>query len=292
MYEQHKIILGEDTIVMHRFKGSGVPVLLLHGSVENGKIFFTKQGKGLAPWLAQNGFDVFIPDMRGKGESTPKIAKGHSHTQYEQITEDIPAYLNFIKVTCGQSDIHFGAHSWGGVLLLSFLARFNNTNVKSMVFFGTKRKIYKTGLKKWFMIDLMWNKVGTFLSNKYGYLPSVKLKFGSDNEPKDFYQQTNQWVMNDNWIDPVDGYDYKKNLQKLKLPPTLFLTGTKDKMLGFKGDVIALKNELGDQQMTDFKHIGKAEDFKNDYDHINLLTHPDCPEDVFPLMLDWLNSNS
>ena len=40
---------------MRRFSrgGEGVPVLLLHGSIENGRIFYSESGKGFAPWLAE-----------------------------------------------------------------------------------------------------------------------------------------------------------------------------------------------------------------------------------------------
>ena len=48
----------------------GTPVLMLHvGTIENGKIFYTESGKGLACYLAEQGFDVFVADFRGKGKS-------------------------------------------------------------------------------------------------------------------------------------------------------------------------------------------------------------------------------
>jgi len=53
----------------------GQPVVMLHGSIENGKIFYSSSGKGLAPFLADQGYDVFVPDFRGKGKSTPPIVK-------------------------------------------------------------------------------------------------------------------------------------------------------------------------------------------------------------------------
>lgn len=292
MYEKHFIPIGEDQVCLHRFKNEGgTPILLLHGSVENGRIFYTKSGKGLGPFLCENGFDVYVPDMRGKGESTPTIGPGHAHTQTEQIMEDIPAYLAKIEELRPYTSIHFGAHSWGGVLLLSYMARFKDKRVKSMVFFGTKRKIYQKGLKKWFMINVMWDWFGERIAKKNGYLPSVKWKFGSDNEPRRFYQQTNRWVMDDEWVDQLDGFDYKAELQKMNLPPVLYLTGTKDKMLGNHGDVQRLQKETGPHQPTKFLHIGVAQGFKNDYDHINLLTHKDAPSDHFQLALDWYKEN-
>ena len=103
IYEKHCIPIGADQIALHRFYTckTDVPVLLLHGSIENGKIFFTKGGKGLAPYLSQLGFDVYVPDMRGKGESLPKISSKHNHSQFEQITVDIPKYLEKIQKQSG-----------------------------------------------------------------------------------------------------------------------------------------------------------------------------------------------
>lgn len=291
MYEKHIIQIESDQIVLHRFKGNeaAIPVLMLHGSVENGRIFYTKSGKGLAPYLATQGLDVYVPDMRGKGESTPKIALGHAHTQTQQITQDIPAYLEKIASLRPFESIHFGAHSWGGVLFLAYLARFKDKRVKSMTFFGSKRKIYQTGLKKWFMIDLMWDRYGKRIAKKNGFLPAKKLRFGIESEPLEFYLQTAKWVAEDAWIDPEDGFDYQQAFQQIQLPPTLYLTGSHDKMLGFKDDVLRLKEETGTHQKTAFQLIGKTTGFNVDYDHINILTHPKAQEEVYPLMKAWMD---
>ena len=70
---------------------------MLHGAVENGKIFYSEKNKGLASYLAHHGFDVFVADLRGRGLSEPAIKKGAIHGQTESITEDIPAFINEIK---------------------------------------------------------------------------------------------------------------------------------------------------------------------------------------------------
>ena len=49
---------------VRRFVGEGPPILLLHGSVENGRIFYTDSGRGLASYLARNGHDVYVCDLR------------------------------------------------------------------------------------------------------------------------------------------------------------------------------------------------------------------------------------
>lgn len=44
-----------DILTLQRFRGaeSGPPVLMLHGAIENGRIFYSESGKGLAPYLAR-----------------------------------------------------------------------------------------------------------------------------------------------------------------------------------------------------------------------------------------------
>jgi alpha-beta hydrolase superfamily lysophospholipase len=71
------------------------PCLLVHGAIENGSIFYSKNGKGLGPYLAESGFDVFVADLRGHGLSTPTIAEeGHKadYGQWETINVSIPSF--------------------------------------------------------------------------------------------------------------------------------------------------------------------------------------------------------
>lgn len=38
--------------------------------------------------------------------------------------------------------------------------------------------------------------------------------------------------------------------------------------------------------------LGKSTGFMHDYDHINILTHPDCEKDHFPKIAEWLNQHN
>ncbi len=58
---------------------------MLHGAVENGKIFYSDSGRGLAPFLARRGFDVYVGDLRGRGESRPHISRSSRYGQTEAI---------------------------------------------------------------------------------------------------------------------------------------------------------------------------------------------------------------
>lgn len=290
-FASHYIEKGDYTLHYKRIveNTAGPAVMLVHGSIEDGKIFYSKSGKGIAPFLAKKGFDVYVVDLRGKGESKPAIDAKSDFGQREAILEDMPDLISSIQAN-HQKEIEFiGAHSWGGVITLSYLARFEMPSLKGLFFFGSKRDVRVQNLKRWFNIDLLWNRLGTYLVHKYGYLPAVKYKAGSDNESKRFYLEVNHWVYSKDWIDTTDGFNYAQALRNKQLPPLLSLTGTKDTHSGHAKDVKRLLKEIGGQENHQFKLIGKKTGHKVDYDHINLLTHPKAQEDHFQYLVDWLD---
>lgn len=179
-----------DTLHLRRFykNPKSKPAFLVHGSIENGRIFYSKSGKGLAPFLAENGYDVYVVDLRGRGKSTPKISKELHYGLHEALFEDIATCLQYIRDKKGNQPQYWLSHSWGGVLLMSYFARRpEENNLAKMCFLATKRAITTQNLKKWWMIDVNWRFLGKILAKKYGFLPALKMKFGAENEPRQFF---------------------------------------------------------------------------------------------------------
>lgn len=286
--------VGEHRLHMRRFyqNPEGQPIWMVHGSIEDGRIFYSNSGKGLAPFLAARGYDVFVADLRGRGKSTPAIDHKSNWGLAENLKEDFPAYIQKIKEIKGEQPQHWMAHSWGGVLQLAYLARYQPlAAVKSLTFFGSKRRINTFSLQKLFQVDIMWNGFSRLLVRKYGYLPAKKYGIGSDSESKLSHSETHHWVVAKDWRDWRDGFDYRMALQQTELPPLLSLTGANDRVLGHPHDVQALARETGDATVK-VQVVGKAGGFMHDYDHINLLTHPDAPKDHFQTVVEWLKQHS
>lgn len=286
--------VGEHSLHMRRFyrNPEGQPIWMVHGSIEDGRIFYSSSGKGLAPFLAARGYDVFVADLRGRGKSTPSINKHSRWGLAENLQKDFPAYIQKIKEIKGDQPQHWMAHSWGGVLQLAYLARYQPpVAIKSLTFFGSKRRINTFSLNKLFQVNIIWSLFSRLLIKKFGYLPAKRFKIGSDSESDRSHSETHQWVVAKDWLDWRDGFDYRKALQNTKLPPLLSLTGANDRVLGHPYDVRALARETGDATVK-VQVVGKAEGFRHDYDHINLLTHPDAPGDHFQTVLAWLQQHS
>lgn len=266
---------------------NGKPVFLLHGSIENRRIFYSKSLKGLAPYLAEQGYDVFVADMQGRGKSTPAVSHASTYGQVDVIKTDIPAFLQKINEIKDNQSIHAMGHSWGGVLLLSYMSRFQ-LNIASLVTFGAKRQI-KARNKEYYKLVFNWYFLGKILIWIYGFLPAKKYKIGSDDEPKNHYKQINAWLLAKNgaWIDNVDGFDYGKALKENKIAPSLFIAAKNDAVLGNPKDVKNLQNDVSATE-TEYWLLAKEKGNMHNYDHINMLTHRDCSKDHFPKIVEWL----
>jgi predicted alpha/beta hydrolase len=278
-------------MAIHRFGASpeAIPIVLIHGSIEDSRIFHSRSGKGLAPYLATNGYDVFAPDLPGKGQSVPRIRRGFSHSQTDFISRDLPLMVAHIQSLHPGKKIALGAHSWGGVLLLAYLARYGDASeFGPAVFFASKRRISVLSLRRLLMVDLMWTLVGELATMVKGYLPAKSMGLGSQDEPAAFYRQVNKWVYQKAWKDE-GGYDYRKKLQSMNLPPILYLAGAHDWVLGHPKDVRTLMQESG-QSNAKFMLLGKSTGHQKDYGHIDILTGRACTTDHFPIALKWLKT--
>jgi len=269
---------------------TGTPVLLIPGFIEDGRIFYKETGVGYAAYLAQNGYDVFVADLRGRGKSTPRISRASTYGQEEFITEEMPAYLDKIKELKGDQPVHLGAHSWGGVMVLAYLARTKAPlPVASLVFFASKRRISVRNWPWFVSIFIFWNMIFPLIIRLKGYVDAKGFRLGAENESRNVFYQTAAWVREKEWKQWGGTFDYRLHLSDQELPPALYFAGKKDRVLGNPIDVQILADETGEQRkkvMLLSRENGNAVD----YDHINILIHKAAPKDHFPVALEWMRA--
>ncbi|GFO56460.1 alpha/beta hydrolase [Geomonas sp. Red276] len=284
-----------DTLHLLRLCGNprGPVVFMLHGAIESGRIFYSDSGKGLAPYLASHGFDVYVADLRGRGESAPAIGRGSRFGQTEAIVEDIPALVEAIVKLRGPVPQQWVAHSWGGIILSSVLARFPRylETVNSLVYFGSKRTVRARNLERLVKVDLIWNGICHLVTAVAGYLPARRLGIGSESETRKSHWQSSEWVRKDAWVDSDDGFDYGTAIGKVKLPPAWYLAGKNDRALGHPEDVRRFMESAG-RQPSCYTILAKENGYLHDYGHIDMLTHPDAVRDHFPQVLEWLRQHA
>jgi len=273
-------------------ESKGIPVLMIHGMVEDGRIFYHHSGKGLGSYLAKHGYDVYVADLRGLGKSTPKIHRNSEHGQTETIVTDIPALINFVLEQTQHPQLHLVAHSWGGVNINASLLRFPKLadKVISASYFGSKRRIRTKNFERFFKVDIFWNRLGLVISHKKGFLPAKALKVGSENETLKTHIQCVEWVKKDEWIDSDDNFNYNEAAKNNNLPATLYIAAIKDRALGHKDDVKLFMDESKNNRCK-YLFLSKKLGNALDYNHINMLTAPEAIKDHFPKVLKWMHSH-
>jgi pimeloyl-ACP methyl ester carboxylesterase len=94
--------------------GSGRPFVLLHGLLGSGARL---AGQGLVTGLAERGYRVILPDLRGHGDS----GRPHNPARYpaDILADDMLALIGHM----GLDDYDLGGYSMGGKLVLRLLAR-------------------------------------------------------------------------------------------------------------------------------------------------------------------------
>lgn len=102
-------------LAVHRVpppRGEGPAVVLCHGLSTN-HLGLNFPGRSLAGWLAAHGYDVYLPDLRGGGESDcPSCWDLDDH-----VYRDLPAIVEGVLARSGRKKLHWVGHSMGGVAL-------------------------------------------------------------------------------------------------------------------------------------------------------------------------------
>ena len=300
-----KSLLGLMQMKKRGLDCSKAPVVYLHhGAMSNGLIFWSLNGKGLGPYLAGRGVNVFIGDLRGRGFSVPTIQElvenkcKVAHGQLESIRDDLPTLSEAVSQLSGRLDGKqtWIAHSWGGVLLTAAMARSGPNGlaerVDSFICLGTKKFIGEKRSWAYFKnITFGWNILSPLLAKYHGYLPSKVLKFGMDDETESSLADCTQWIQTkDTMIDPTDGFDYLRAWKALpRKPPTWHISAVLDPYLGNPKDVKRWADFTS--QTQHFTILSKKNGNMEDYNHNSMLTSRMAVQDHFPQIFDWIKQH-
>ncbi|MFO0947507.1 MAG: alpha/beta fold hydrolase [Planctomycetota bacterium] len=181
-------------LVLHRYRVPGqndpskFPVILCHGFSYNGNFFDLSADVTLARYLANQGFDVWVADLRGSGQShkwaltipNPSEAMlGRLADQLEareiprqgfvsldpkfadwdmddHIEHDVPAILNAVKHYSGMPRVSWLGHSMGGNIMLAYLARHGQDNsVGKLVTVGSQLTMPKQAIVEQVLLEML-----------------------------------------------------------------------------------------------------------------------------------------
>ena len=114
----------------------GFPVVLVHGSFTNKGFWLSAKGRGMASYLVEQGFDVWLFEHRGHGQS-PRNDDYQNNTVERYARFDLPAAHEFIHEQSGRYPAWLG-HSLGGTIIATAISGGFMTSLPAFAMFGTQ----------------------------------------------------------------------------------------------------------------------------------------------------------
>lgn len=258
----------------------GQPVVLVHGSFSNRRFWYSPKAIGLGPYLAREGFDVWIAEMRGHGLSPRNDDYIHNNvTQYARY--DLPAIAGFIEEQTGQLG-HWLGHSLGGVVLAAALGGgyLPTAKLASVALFGSQVSHAHWSLR---IPPVQW--VMRAVLKRYGYVSGRRFKRGPEDEPAGVARETLRWLgLFGRFSEP--GNDWWQGLSTIELP-VLAVAAQNDPEDPAHGCRKLLAQFS--QAKRHFLLLSKQGGFSTDFGHIEMLVSKAAQREVWPLVAYWLS---
>ncbi len=295
-----------------------IPVVLCHGLDSNRYIFDLKPGPSLARYLARNGIDVWVAELRGAGMSdrpgffvtdVPRSWSFDDHLKF-----DLPAIISHVLERTGAEKLHWIGHSMGGILIQAYLSSHRDAPLASAITIGAPAdfsRIRMKGLKllsairiflKAFPVPPMpfngrlvlpiAHRLPTFLLGLF-YPPNISprvvrqmVAVGSE-----LITSTRLWMdfgrfLHTKQLCSENGEPYLKNFDQCRVP-LLIIAGSKDLMAPPEAVKAAVTGDQAAGERT-YRIFGKAEGCQEDYGHIDMIVGKNAQDEVYPLILEWL----
>lgn len=300
-------------IALHRFVPKrwlkGTPVLLCHGMAGNSICWNFSDSHSLARYLNQKGYEVWTIDLRGAGMSTKPSCFGNfrfDYDFYDYLERDLYQAVEHIKGFSRVKDIHYVGHSMGGMLAYAYMSRERKDDIARAVVIGSPGQL--DWLRKFLRFKsilkiLPYAPVGSLaqaLAPAFEWLPSLCRLIGAklENRPLGYisYQAANlteniptrlirQFLSWGCWDTKEQIAPFNENMDSIKTP-VLVMAGGDDKTVS-PATVKAGFDKIGTRKKH-FIVLSKRAEFEHDYDHNDLLLGKAAPEEVYPLVAEWL----
>ncbi len=298
---------------LFRFPGDK-PVLFVHGMGANHHNFDLNERHSLARHVARAGYDCWVVELRGRGESQELEGKGDDWDFEDFLNQDLKACLALIAQH-NPGPVHWVGHSMGGMLGLAMAASEMADSLRSLTLFGTPLGFSgQWMLKAWGAMAQVHRVLPTMDQEKWGrrMLPLVRrnrkavdffLRFLANpdnvdeetsldifeklvtNEAPGIILQFSDWVRFGHVRSRNKQVDYTEALDRVRTP-ALFISGVQDRMSPPSNTRRWMKRLASKEKRL--IELSVKTGFSADYGHGDLLVGKRAPEEVYPLAVKWL----
>lgn len=299
------------------------PVLLCHGMSSNR---WNMDGPGrisMARFLQRYGYDVWVVELRGAGRSTrPTLwnRKSYNWTFEDYVQHDAPAALQTVLRETGARQVHWVGHSMGGMIAYALLMSPVHKRIASAVTLGSPTMsdvghplidfgVPYRGLLRWLSGRLPIGTVARLAAPfaplaarvlddtiaELGWCPGnadlpllrTLMLTAVDDLPTSLLREFARWYDTKAMSDRYAMFDFTEHLERVTTP-ILIIAGSKDGLTPAR-DLERVYQRVASRDKA-FRIIGKAHGFAHDYSHADLVLGLHAPDDVYPVVREWLDA--
>ncbi len=315
--ERHQVLTDDGvrlTLTRYLPRGSlrpTSPIFCVHGLGANRFNFDTGADASLARYLAEQGYDCWLLDLRGCGES--ETPRGRRSTFDDYVRHDLPAALEHIRASGSGDRVHWVGHSMGGMLLYAYAATHGDARLHSGVTLGSPVRFsprednFHAFLAFERLIKVLPNiptvGVGRLVTPLLGLVNNDWFRYhmNVDNIEwetirRAYYNITSQispgvllqffeWIRHDDFFSLDRQISYRSSLVNFRVPLFVLAGG---------GDLLVPKDDIREayeraaSPLKLYLELGCQDGFCEDYGHIDLLFGRRAREEVYPRIAAWL----
>lgn len=310
-------------IAIHNYKPEKIlykyPVIVCHGLGSN-RFSWDLGKKSIAKYLKNKGFDVYLVDLRGSGDSSKPSPFNKYRYDYDfdrYVFYDLKAVINFVKEKTSSEKVFWLGHSMGGMVIYAYMAMVKKEDLKAVVTVGspvdftlptllykiahyTREIVYGMRFFPVRPIAQMLSPFGKVPIEPADILvwdseniePIVRKKAMAnavDNVSGNVMKQFVMWFTKEDFTTSDGVHSYKISLKGVNVP-VLFIVGARDGLAPPQSVYEAYKL-LGTEDKK-FVIASKANGFYADYAHTDLIMGKNVEEDIYPLIENWFKIHS
>ncbi|MDT7908204.1 MAG: alpha/beta hydrolase [Candidatus Calescibacterium sp.] len=298
-------------------KKRNFPVILCHGLGAQGRYWYFDDELSWPKKLNDEGFNVFVPDLRGVGKTG-----GPYDFSFEDYIYDVEAILEKVLKVEGVDKAHWVGHSMGGMVIYLSVSRNPQIQKKLKSFTAISSpytiwapwELWRITHKNYENLSQFFKKVDSIPFSTFSYsfsifgdiiYPILKITkliylenfvWNLDNVPRDIRKRAMRYATGpvstrvlEKFSKVLLGYeDFNFSFEKFKVP-ALFIVGTKDYLAS--PPTVKLAYSKASSENKKFILAGVGEGFQTDYGHVDITASKLATEEIFSQVLNFIKEN-